>query len=154
MRAKIFPVSVNRSGGLGLWFPEIINRVSSTDLSNNNTICEMLDASIDDNIANVVWVWKCISFDSKVDKFFIFQECNDEVDSKVFVNSLILGGLYTIAYVFISLLIKPVGRGWVLSKYIFIISTTFSVLMMQFLFLSSILPIHVWYVWTSIAMGV
>jgi hypothetical protein len=56
MRAKIFPVSVNRSGGLGLWFPEIINRVASTDLSNNNTICEMLDASIDDNIANVVWV--------------------------------------------------------------------------------------------------
>jgi hypothetical protein len=82
-----------------------------------------------------------------------FQECNDEVDTKVFVNSLILGGLYTIAYILISCLIKPVGRGWVLSKYIFIIFATFSVLMMRFLILSSILPVYVWYVWTSIAMG-
>jgi hypothetical protein len=85
---------------MGLWFPEIIDRLAATfnEKDADETICVMLEGSSRGSNSTSV-------------------ECNDEVNTETFVATLMLGGLYTVAYVLLSLLMKPVGRGWMLSEF-------------------------------------
>jgi hypothetical protein len=86
---------------MGLWFPEIIDRLAATldDAEAHETICTMLEGSNQGNAGNSSSV-----------------ACNDEVNTETFVATLMLGGLYTVGYVLLSLLMKPVGRGIMLSE--------------------------------------
>lgn len=38
---------------MGLWYPEILNRLGSTMVEDSVTVCEVIDASIDQSYVNV-----------------------------------------------------------------------------------------------------
>lgn len=50
---KMFLLLFNSSSGMGLWYPEILNRLGSTMVEDSVTVCEVIDASIDQSSMNV-----------------------------------------------------------------------------------------------------
>jgi hypothetical protein len=42
-------------------------------------------------------------------------ECSEGVNTEVFINTLGVGGLYVVTFTMVALLMKPVGRGRILS---------------------------------------
>uniref|UniRef100_A0A336LUM0 CSON005174 protein n=1 Tax=Culicoides sonorensis TaxID=179676 RepID=A0A336LUM0_CULSO len=92
------------SGALGLWFPELLNRFSNSD--STGTICEVITGALNTSIA--------INGNMTVT-----QDCDNSVSSEAFINSVMVGVYYTLGYVLISMLMKPLGRGWILGFSLF-----------------------------------
>lgn len=94
-----------RSSGLGLWYAEISNRLTSHD--NGGTICDMIserNSTID--IFN-----ETISTENNFSEF-----CDDTVNTRTFIDGIYLGIAYTLGYIALSFTIKPVGREIILRK--------------------------------------
>ncbi|XP_062536115.1 synaptic vesicle glycoprotein 2B-like [Armigeres subalbatus] len=87
------------SAGMGLWYPEIVNRVTKSNGNDSATICEVLrgvDSPEEDLYSYVV------------------NECNDHVTSDVFVYVIALGSIYTFLYLAISAMLRRISRGYIL----------------------------------------
>ncbi|XP_055847868.1 synaptic vesicle glycoprotein 2B isoform X2 [Episyrphus balteatus] len=86
------------SSGMGLWYPEIQNRLGFGTVDSQKTICgvinQKLNETIDESIETV---------------------CNDEISTKTYIDSITLGGSYVVAYLLLGLIINPLGRKAVLS---------------------------------------
>lgn len=91
------------SGGLGLWLPELLNRFSNS--KSTGTICEVITGSIITHDVNGTLIEA--------------QECEDTVSSEAFINSIMVGVYYLLGYVLISMLMKPLGRRWILTFSLF-----------------------------------
>ncbi|KAL9693626.1 hypothetical protein quinque_012911 [Culex quinquefasciatus] len=87
------------SAGMGLWYPEIVNRVTSANQSVPATICEVLQgvhSSDEDFVA------------------YAEKECDDRMTQDVFVYVIVLGSIYTFLYLAMSTLLQKIRRGHIL----------------------------------------
>lgn len=90
------------SAGMGLWFPDIINRLTTSQVT-DVTVCEALNASIDRNrnSSTVAVAHEPIPVDAV---------CNDNINERVFIYAITLGALYTVMYLAMSVLMRKLGR--------------------------------------------
>lgn len=87
------------SAGMGLWYPEIMNRVTSSSQNESVTICEILKGV------------------ESPDEDFMFRSepvCNDHITEDVFIYVIVLGSIYTFLYLLLSTLLQRIRRGWIL----------------------------------------
>lgn len=90
----------NSSGGIGLWYAELTNRISHST-SSTGTICELLRITHSQNLN--------IAMNATLP--LLQTACNDSMTDEVFIKSITIG-VYTLVGLFlISVLIKPLGRG-------------------------------------------
>lgn len=106
------------SAGMGLWFPDIINRLTTTNTV-NSTVCEALDASVSNASASSDYQFSTAD-----------STCNDNVNEQVFIYAITLGGLYTALYLAMSVLMRKLGRKCVVAFNLFF--SGFSGIVLQF----------------------
>ncbi|XP_018794373.1 PREDICTED: synaptic vesicle glycoprotein 2B [Bactrocera latifrons] len=82
------------SNGMGLWFPEIQNRLSMTTAENPETICQIIINTLNDR--------NDLTNTSKV--------CVDEISDKSYIDSISMGLCYVVGYLLIGGIIKLFGR--------------------------------------------
>ncbi|XP_029722798.2 synaptic vesicle glycoprotein 2B [Aedes albopictus] len=87
------------SAGMGLWYPEIVNRVTKSNGNDSATICEVL--------RGVELPEQDLLHDME-------DVCNDHVTSDVFVYVIALGSIYTFLYLAISTMLRKFSRGYIL----------------------------------------
>ncbi|XP_050339698.1 synaptic vesicle glycoprotein 2B-like [Bactrocera neohumeralis] len=82
------------SSGMGLWFPEIQNRLSMTTAENHETICQIIGDTFNDrnDLTNTTKV------------------CVDEISDKSYIDSISMGLAYVVGYILIGGVIKLFGR--------------------------------------------
>lgn len=85
------------SGGIGIWFADLQNTVSNSNIS--GTVCQLLNYH-PPATGNTT---------SESDEI-----CNDMIPTQVYIDSIILGCYYTAGMFIISLLIRRLGRGYIL----------------------------------------
>uniref|UniRef100_A0A182VPW3 Major facilitator superfamily (MFS) profile domain-containing protein n=1 Tax=Anopheles minimus TaxID=112268 RepID=A0A182VPW3_9DIPT len=87
------------SAGMGLWFPDIINRLTTSNVL-DATVCEALDESMD------------ADFEHELEYEVVIgdEACNDNINERVFIYAITLGGLYTVLYLAMSVLMRMLGR--------------------------------------------
>ncbi|XP_053698156.1 synaptic vesicle glycoprotein 2B-like [Sabethes cyaneus] len=87
------------SAGMGLWYPEIVNRVTSVGEDDTEAICDVLEGTNDP------------------DEDFIFyskEDCNDQMTQDVFIYVIALGSIYTFLYLIMSAVLQKINRGHIL----------------------------------------
>ncbi|KAH8383934.1 hypothetical protein KR009_011379 [Drosophila setifemur] len=80
------------SSGMGLWYPEIQNRLGQSD-SDNLTVCNVIDASIDQMQANIT---------NKI--------CDDHINTKSYIDTITYGSALTVGYLLMGLILNKIGR--------------------------------------------
>ncbi|XP_058458628.1 synaptic vesicle glycoprotein 2B-like isoform X1 [Malaya genurostris] len=98
------------SAGMGLWYPEIINRLTSTIPEDSEAICDILEGkngTVED-----------------LTPFFADEECDDHMTQDVFVYVVVLGSIYTFLYLIISAILHKINRGYILFFNLFISGTS------------------------------
>uniref|UniRef100_A0A182NE16 Major facilitator superfamily (MFS) profile domain-containing protein n=1 Tax=Anopheles dirus TaxID=7168 RepID=A0A182NE16_9DIPT len=88
------------SAGMGLWFPDIINRLTTSQVA-DVTVCDALDATADRR-DNALGLEDAITTVDVV--------CNDNINERVFIYAITLGALYTVMYLAMSVLMRKLGR--------------------------------------------
>ncbi|XP_055680185.1 synaptic vesicle glycoprotein 2A-like [Lutzomyia longipalpis] len=79
--------------GVGLWFPEIVNRILQAKTEESRTVCQMLD------------------FAPNVTHLELQEEvCDDSIDTDTFVYNLFYGTIYVVGYIILGFLVKYFGR--------------------------------------------
>uniref|UniRef100_A0A7G3AZJ8 Putative synaptic vesicle transporter svop n=1 Tax=Lutzomyia longipalpis TaxID=7200 RepID=A0A7G3AZJ8_LUTLO len=79
--------------GVGLWFPEIVNRILQVKTEESRTVCQMLD------------------FAPNVTHLELQEEvCDDSIDTDTFVYNLFYGTIYVVGYIILGFLVKYFGR--------------------------------------------
>lgn len=91
------------SAGIGMWYPEIQNRLASTTTTDKQTVCDVLEQVIDQRI------WLNGTLRQEV-------VCDDSVTTQTFVDMSILGSYYTIGYILYAVTVKAIGQGFILGK--------------------------------------
>ncbi|KAL7740167.1 hypothetical protein ACLKA6_003879 [Drosophila palustris] len=82
------------SSGMGLWYPEILNRLGSTSVEDAMTVCDVIDASIDQPQLN-----KTLS-----------QICNDQISIKSYIDTITYGSALIVGYIVMGFVINRIGR--------------------------------------------
>ncbi|XP_058458650.1 synaptic vesicle glycoprotein 2A-like [Malaya genurostris] len=102
------------SAGMGLWYPEIINQLTSVVRNNSEGICDIIEDQNDS------------------DKEFALNEvakCDDHMTQDVFIYVIVLGSIYAVSYLAVSAVLRKVKRGYILFFNLFI-SGTFGMLLL------------------------
>ncbi|XP_053674342.1 synaptic vesicle glycoprotein 2A [Anopheles nili] len=107
------------SAGMGLWFPDIINRLTALNVS-DVTVCEALNASASKENE--------IALEAQF--ITVNAVCNDNINERVFIYAITLGGLYTALYLAMSVLMKKLGRKCLVAFNLFF--SGFSGIVLQF----------------------
>ncbi|KAH8407222.1 hypothetical protein KR222_010895 [Zaprionus bogoriensis] len=81
------------SSGMGLWYPEILNRLGTTMVEETVTVCEVIDASIDQSHLNVT---------SNI--------CNDKINTKSYIDTITYGSALIAGYIIMGFVINRIGR--------------------------------------------
>uniref|UniRef100_A0A6P4EQR5 Synaptic vesicle glycoprotein 2B n=1 Tax=Drosophila rhopaloa TaxID=1041015 RepID=A0A6P4EQR5_DRORH len=81
------------SSGMGLWYPEIQNRLGSNAADDSMTVCEVIDASIDQMQANTT---------NKI--------CDDHINTKSYIDTITYGSALIVGYILMGLVINTIGR--------------------------------------------
>ncbi|XP_050069521.1 synaptic vesicle glycoprotein 2A [Anopheles maculipalpis] len=108
------------SAGMGLWFPDIINRLTASNVL-DATVCEALDVSMQVDFSD-----ELMEDIQLVDGV----ECIDTINERVFIYAIALGGLYTVLYLAMSVLMRMLGRKCLVAFNLFF--SGFSGLALQF----------------------
>ncbi|XP_034112880.1 synaptic vesicle glycoprotein 2B [Drosophila albomicans] len=82
------------SSGMGLWYPEILNRLGSTIVEDITTVCQVIDASIDQSHLNVT----------------NSQICNDQISIKSYIDTITYGSALIAGYIVMGFVINRIGR--------------------------------------------
>ncbi|XP_058812283.1 synaptic vesicle glycoprotein 2B-like isoform X1 [Topomyia yanbarensis] len=93
------------SAGMGLWYPEIINRLTSGTQGGSEAICNVLEGEIDPDEDLIS---------------YMDEECNDHMTQDVFIYVIALGSIYTFLYLSISAILRKVNRGYILFFNLFV----------------------------------
>ncbi|KAH8406515.1 hypothetical protein KR215_003947, partial [Drosophila sulfurigaster] len=80
------------SNGMQLWFPEIVNRTSSTGSNSSMTVCEILDNSYMQPKPNATMM------------------CSDTISTKTYIDNMIVGAAFLIGFSIQGTLLNPLGR--------------------------------------------
>uniref|UniRef100_A0A182RE84 Major facilitator superfamily (MFS) profile domain-containing protein n=1 Tax=Anopheles funestus TaxID=62324 RepID=A0A182RE84_ANOFN len=107
------------SAGMGLWFPDIINRLTTSNAL-DATVCDALDVSM------------TADFEQELEHPVIIGDgaCNDNINERVFIYAITLGGLYTVLYLAMSVLMRMLGRKCLVAFNLFL--SGFSGIALQF----------------------
>lgn len=89
------------SSGMGLWYPEIQNRLGFGTLDSQKTVCEVINQDFNET--------------SETDELFSETVCNDDISIKTYIDTITLGGSYVVAYIFLGMILNPIGRKAVLA---------------------------------------
>ncbi|EDV53719.1 synaptic vesicle glycoprotein 2B [Drosophila erecta] len=81
------------SSGMGLWYPEIQNRLGSNAADDSMTVCQVIDASIDQMQANAT---------NKI--------CDDHINTKSYIDTITYGSALIVGYILMGLVINTIGR--------------------------------------------
>ncbi|EDV93869.1 GH18056 [Drosophila grimshawi] len=81
------------SAGMALWYPEILNRLRSDIAEDDMTVCDVIDASIDQAQLNVTT-----------------NICNDEVNTRSYIDTIIYGLVLIVGYILIGFVMNQIGR--------------------------------------------
>ncbi|XP_059219579.1 putative transporter svop-1 isoform X2 [Stomoxys calcitrans] len=81
------------NSGMGLWYPAIQNRLGSIDDKSRMSICEVIDASIEQQNTNGTET-----------------VCDDTITRKSYIDSITFGLVYLGAYFVLGSIINPLGR--------------------------------------------
>ncbi|KAH8312492.1 hypothetical protein KR044_011027, partial [Drosophila immigrans] len=83
----------NSSSGMGLWYPEILNRLGSTVVDDIMTVCQVIDASIDQSHLNLT-----------------SNMCNDQISVKSYIDTITYGSALIAGYIVMGFVINRIGR--------------------------------------------
>ncbi|XP_075148932.1 synaptic vesicle glycoprotein 2B-like [Haematobia irritans] len=81
------------NSGMGLWYPAIQNKLGSVDEDTRMSICQVIDASIDQQASNGT-----------------DTVCDDTITRKSYIDSITFGLVYLGAYFVLGSIINPLGR--------------------------------------------
>ncbi|XP_073817729.1 synaptic vesicle glycoprotein 2B isoform X1 [Musca autumnalis] len=81
------------NSGMGLWYPTIQNRLGSVEGDNMMTICQVIDASMEQQNTNSTE-----------------NVCDDTITRKSYIDSITFGLVYLGAYFVLGSIINPLGR--------------------------------------------
>ncbi|XP_061393536.1 synaptic vesicle glycoprotein 2C-like, partial [Musca vetustissima] len=81
------------NSGMGLWYPTIQNRLGSVDDETQMSICQVIDASMDQQNSNSTE-----------------YVCDDTITRKSYIDSITFGLVYLGAYFVLGSIINPLGR--------------------------------------------
>lgn len=81
---------------MGMWYPEIINKLATYNSTEQLTVCEIL-GRFKIEAANIT--------DGNLS-----EVCDDSIDDRVFFENMLLGVFYGLGFILIALIIKY-GRG-------------------------------------------
>ncbi|ALC46844.1 CG12783, partial [Drosophila busckii] len=81
------------SSGMGLWYPEILNRLGSSDIEDATTVCEVIDASIDQSHLNST-----------------ISACSDEINTKSYIDTITYGSSLIVGYIIMGFVLNHIGR--------------------------------------------
>uniref|UniRef100_A0A182PSS5 Major facilitator superfamily (MFS) profile domain-containing protein n=1 Tax=Anopheles epiroticus TaxID=199890 RepID=A0A182PSS5_9DIPT len=109
------------SSGMGLWFPDIINRLTASSVS-DVSVCEALTISSNTGYG--------FDIEEEVYDIAVNETCNDDINERVFIYAITLGGLYTVLYLTMSVLMRKLGRKCLVAFNLFF--SGFSGIMLQF----------------------
>ncbi|XP_050101703.1 synaptic vesicle glycoprotein 2B [Anopheles aquasalis] len=107
------------SAGMGLWFPDIVNRITTSNTT-DTTVCDALSTTLIYSNAT----------EDRLESTSISLICNDNVNERVFIYAMTLGGLYTVLYLAMSALMQMLGRKCVVGFNLFF--SGFSGIVLQF----------------------
>uniref|UniRef100_A0A182K5P7 Major facilitator superfamily (MFS) profile domain-containing protein n=1 Tax=Anopheles christyi TaxID=43041 RepID=A0A182K5P7_9DIPT len=107
------------SAGMGLWFPDIINRLTASNDS-DISVCDALEATANPGYG----------FDTSEELLIVDEACNDNINERVFIYAITLGGLYTVLYLAMSILMRKLGRKCLVAFNLFF--SGFSGIVLQF----------------------
>lgn len=97
------------SGGMGLWYPEISNRLGNNEDS-SSYVCEIIGESQKAN---------SVSGEMNTTLFKMLEDCDDTIKTQTYFDTMTIGFVYVIGYVIIGFIINPLGRKAVLGMCIF-----------------------------------
>ncbi|XP_055588279.1 synaptic vesicle glycoprotein 2B [Uranotaenia lowii] len=102
------------SAGMGLWYPEIVNQMTTRNQNGSETICEALKGvdSPDED------------FVSYENNFLLEKDalelCDDHVSQDAFVCLVVLGSVYSLLYLIMTAFLKCMNRGYILVSHLII----------------------------------
>ncbi|KAH8295005.1 hypothetical protein KR018_005359, partial [Drosophila ironensis] len=104
----------NSSSGMGLWYPEIQNRLGSSD-ADNLTVCNVIDASIDQMQANTtskVSLLENIKRMPNIKMLYLkhIKICDDHINTKSYIDTITYGTALIVGYIVMGLVINKIGR--------------------------------------------
>lgn len=102
------------SAGIGMWYPEIQNRIAHSNGTAGRTVCEVLESAVHQK--------KLTRLSDGGDAFG--ATCNDRVADSTFQDYGTLGGYYVLMYVVYSLGIRRVGQVKFLVTFLFVSGLT------------------------------
>lgn len=97
------------SAGIGMWYPEIQNRIAHSNSTAGRTVCDVLESAV---------LLRNESLPVDGDTFG--AACNDTVADRTFQDYGALGGYYVLMYVVYSLGIQRLGQGVFLVTFLFV----------------------------------
>lgn len=97
-------IEIPSSAGIGMWYAEIQNRLSSNNDTESLTLCGVLE-SIGAN--EVVLQWNQT----------LLETCDDTINTQTFIDTTILGGYYVLGYLSYALAITFISQGILLRKF-------------------------------------
>ncbi|XP_064556870.1 uncharacterized protein LOC135441256 isoform X4 [Drosophila montana] len=81
------------SSGMGLWYPEILNRLGSSIADDAMTVCDVIDASVNQSKLNQTTTI-----------------CVDEINTKSYIDTITYGTALTMGYILMGFVINQIGR--------------------------------------------
>ncbi|KAM7358989.1 uncharacterized protein ACRADG_003754 [Cochliomyia hominivorax] len=99
------------SGGMQMWFPEIVNRLvaGSSQGGNSSRLCEILHDS-----------YQKVSLSAKNETSPITETCNDTISTETYINSIIMAVILLIGFIAQGSLLRVLERKIVLISCLFL----------------------------------
>lgn len=112
------------AGGMAMFLPEILNRMSKHEGAGDLRVCDVLqlqnepsnNATREDYVrrrSQILMRGSCLLY-----MFFFLQVCDDSVNGSVFIDSLYVGIGYLIGFSVLALTIKSLGRRKIFGLYL------------------------------------
>lgn len=102
------------AGGLAMFLPEILNRLSKQE--GGLRVCDVMQMETEQSNSTEVSIWDISTRFEPIFLYFL-QICDDSMDSSVFIDSLYVGVGYTIGFAVLASTIKSLGRRIVFGQY-------------------------------------
>lgn len=97
-------IEIPSSAGIGIWYAEIQNRLSSNNGTESLTLCEVLESIV-------------VKQDLRWNQTTRMETCDDTINTQTFMDTTILGGYYVLGYLSYSLAINFFRQGILLRKF-------------------------------------
>jgi hypothetical protein len=84
-----------RAGGLALWFPDIVNRLSNNDVGRQDTLCKLLEVK-------------------PTGGGLIGSTCDATISTNMYIGTMLIGVFYFLGFAVTALAMPKLGSGLVM----------------------------------------